>query len=64
MVIAAAVFWYVAGPTVQFLLSPVANDDCEIFASGEPNRNDPDCHSAFGSGFNAVEAWDRAHPSP
>ena len=51
-------------PTVSEIFMNVSDDRCVTFDTGEPDRNDPDCHNGMWDGRNYVEEWDRAHPSP
>ena len=54
-------------PTLNQIFMNVADDRCETASSGEPNRNDPDCHSSvdwLNGGPSHIEEWDRLHPSP
>ena len=60
--LAIAGLWHVTSPILDEVFRDVANDHCRRFASGEPDRGDPDCHSNWGT--NNVEEWDRAHPEP
>lgn len=46
------------------LYDNASDDHCERSASGDPNRDDPDCRNDPWTGVNHVEEWDRAHPSP
>jgi len=66
---AAAMILILAGVTLAFstfpeLLGPVSDDWCERSAIGEPERDDPDCHSGGLGGPNYVDEWDREHPMP
>ena len=60
---AVAGYALVVGPTIDDIFSNVSNDACERFASGEPDRDDPDCQSDPWTGVKHVEAWDREHPA-
>ena len=51
--------WFVGGPTIGDLLGPVTDDRCERLASGEPDRNDRDCHE---QGY--VESWNWGQRAP
>ena len=62
LVLVAAAIMFLFSATIEEVFKQVADDYCERAASGEPDRNDPDCHSTFGDGRNLVEEWDQEHP--